>query len=163
MRFAALILATLLVTATPAAAGTIAYWGPVSGTIADPALDCAPGDPNCGTIVYADANWLTPAPSTHCPTCQQYHAVTVCELAVNTYGPSIGNQRVEVPALLVWNALYPAYHAACPQCYQFGSGDRQVCSVLLHVGQCIKLAGHENDAPDILGQTWIADSIAPCS
>lgn len=77
-----------------------------------------------------------------------------CLLLLNSYSSSVGAPYVEVPTGVsargfgFATANEGAYIASCGY---YGPG------------QCVQVSGHVLSAPDLAGQTWIADAIAPAT
>jgi hypothetical protein len=138
MRAAALAVAILLCTSFAQAQTITGYFGPEKGTIADPQRNGIP------TSVFESRQYCMGS------TC---YVATVCLLAIDTYGPSVGDPYVEVSTQRVNAALHLPGGVYVPP-------DSPINCRLLTSGKCVQIQGHTISPADAFGESWIVDSFS---
>lgn len=113
------------------------YWGPVKGTIARASQFGAE------TRVAVYGQW--PAPPALAST-------DACLVALNSYGPSVGDPYLEIPVPLVQALGSP------PQAQPF-PGNLLICTSLLAEGACVSVSGRVLPSPDLFGRSWVVDEV----
>lgn len=132
---------------------TLAYWGPVTVTIANPA--------NYGNIstmfhvklIYQKLDILVALGA--CPIIAEGIGYTWTSLG---YVENPGNPRIELPGDLVYTTFINSY----PGNDRWRPSEALTCYNFLYVGQRLCLDGRIIASADLFGYTWIADHMRVC-
>lgn len=149
----AAVIASLLSVAhaKPVKAQTVAYFGPMQVHIASSVSDPTPL--YYSQVVYQHADEVSVSGS------------CIAVLNSSGAGSNPGNPRVEMPGAVVYEGMIGTYGGGAA----FAPSDSATCFILLRTGSpsgaqgtCMLIDGHVSAAPDLFGQTWVADHITPC-